>query len=128
MKNKATKILKWAPSVLITLVITSGACMKLAAAPPLVEIYSKLGLLSWLPWLGVIELVFLILFLVSRTMKLGFLLLTAYFGGAMAIEISHGTVFIVPGVILTIIWIAAYLRDASVFRSVQKQKRLVTSF
>jgi hypothetical protein len=125
MKIKTTKIIKWAPSVLIALVITSGACLKLAAFPPLVSIYSKIGMLPWLQTLGVIELLFLALFLVPRTMKLGFLLLTGYFGGAMAVEISHGTIFIIPGIILTITWIAAYLRDASIFRPVQK--RMVTS-
>jgi formate-dependent nitrite reductase membrane component NrfD len=127
MKNNTRKIIKWAPTVLIALVITSGACMKLAVAPALADIYSKMGMQSWLQPLGVIELVLLTLFLVPRTMKPGFLLLTAYFGGAMAVELSHGTIFIAPGIILSFIWIAAYLRDASIFRSVERQKKLVTS-
>ena len=101
--------------------------MKLAAAPSLVGIYSKIGLLSWLQALGAIELIFLTLFLLPRTMKLGFLLLTGYFGGAMAVELSHGSVFIAPGIILSVTWIAAYLRDASIFKSAGKQKTLVTS-
>jgi len=127
MKNNTRKIIRWIPTALIALVITSGACMKLAAAPSLVDIYSKIGLLSWLQALGVIELIFLTLFLLPRTMKLGFLLLTGYFGGAMAVELSHGSVFIAPGIILSVAWIAAYLRDASIFKSAGKQKTLVTS-
>jgi hypothetical protein len=127
MKNNTRKIIKWIPTALIALVITSGACMKLAAAPSLVDIYSKIGLLSWLQALGAIELIFLTLFLLPRTMKLGFLLLTGYFGGAMAVELSHGSVFIAPGIILSVTWIAAYLRDASIFKSAGKQKTLVTS-
>jgi len=127
MNNKTAKILKWAPTVLASLIIASTASMKLAAIPPLVEIYSKIGLLSWMQGLGIFELLFLTLFLLPRTLKLGFLLLTAYFGGAMAVEISHGTMFIIPGAILTLIWIAAYLRDTTIFISIQNQKRLVRS-
>jgi len=49
-------------------------------------------------------------------MRLGFLLLTAWFGGAIAVELSHGNAFIFPAVILTILWIAAFLRDRSILK------------
>ena len=122
MKSKAKQNLKWAPSVLIALVITMGAVMKLAAAPQLVEIYSKIGLLQYLQILGMTELILVGLFLWPRSMKIGFLLLTGYFGGAMAVEMANGNFFLFPGIILAIVWIAAYLRDASLFRMAQKQK------
>jgi hypothetical protein len=60
-------------------------------------------------------------------MKLGFLLLTAYFCGAMAVELSHGNIFIFPAIILTLIWIAAFLRDPSIFKPFQKQKQLLSA-
>jgi hypothetical protein len=114
MKSK-TKNLTWIPSILVALVIIMGACMKLTSASQLVEIYSKIGLLPYLRALGVTELLFTGIFLYPRTMRIGLLLLTGYFGGAMAVELSHGTVFIFPATILVFAWIGAYLRDRSLF-------------
>jgi hypothetical protein len=57
-------------------------------------------------------------------MRLGFLLLTAWFGGAMAVELSHGSVFIFPAVILTVLWIAAFLRDPSILKPFAQQRVL----
>jgi hypothetical protein len=128
MTSKTKNNLSRIPSILLSLVITAGAIMKLANAPQLVEIYSRIGLLPYLEILGITELVFLGLFLVPRTMKIGLLLLTGYYGGAMAAEMSHGTVFFMPAIILTIVWIAAYLKDASMFKIVQRQEKRLTSF
>jgi hypothetical protein len=127
MKNKTKQILKWTPSVFAGTIITVGAFMKLAVAAPLVEIYSKIGLLPYLRTLGLIEILLVALFLWPRTMKMGFFLLTGYFGGAMAVEWSHGNFFIVPGIILSIIWLAAYLRDATLFRLPKKHGTMLNS-
>lgn len=123
MKSKTKQNWKWAPSVIIASVIAIGAIMKLAAAPQLVDLYSKIGLLQYLQILGMTELLFVGIFLWPRSMKIGFLLLTGYFGGAMAVEMANGNFFLFPGIILAIVWIAAYLRDASLFSRVQKQNR-----
>lgn len=122
MKSKTKQKLKWTPSVLIALIIIMGAVMKLAAMPQLVELYARIGLSQYLQILGITELLFVALFLWPHSMKLGFLLLTGYFGGAMAVELSNGTPFIFPGIILMLVWVAAYLRDASLFKTTQKQK------
>ncbi|HET9430878.1 MAG TPA: hypothetical protein VFO70_06865, partial [Chitinophagaceae bacterium] len=50
-----------------------------------------------------------------RSMRIGLLLLTGYFGGAMAVELSHGIIFIAPGIILSLVWIIAYLRDSEIY-------------
>ncbi len=63
MKIKKEK-LKWIPSILVAMVISFGATMKLAAAPQLVEIYSKIGLLPYMKLLGASELLLTGLFLV----------------------------------------------------------------
>src|SRR6187431_2403979 len=79
MKSKANKIIKWAPSILITLIIGAGSIMKLTAQPQLVEVFSKTGLLPYMKLLGVVELVFVSLFLWPCTLRVGFFLLTGYF-------------------------------------------------
>jgi hypothetical protein len=123
MKQKTKTILKWIPSLLAAIVIAMSACMKLASVPQLVEIYSRIGVLEYMKILGATELLFIALFLISRTMKIGFLLLTAYYGGAMAVELSHGNVFIFPTLILATIWIAVSFRDPSIFKPNKKQKQ-----
>jgi hypothetical protein len=117
MTNKTKKILNWAPSILASLIIVAGACMKLTNQPQLVEIFSKTGLLPFMKALGVAELSFVLLFLWPRSLRIGFFLLTGYFGGAMAVELSQHIVFIMPGFILALVWVGAYLRDGYLFRS-----------
>ena len=119
MRNKMQK-LKWIPSVLVAMVIAYGATMKLAGAPPLVEIYSKIGLLPYMKLLGATELILTGLFLHPRSVKIALLLLTGYFGGAMAVELSHGSIFIFPAIILSVVWIGAYMRNPWLFVSEQK--------
>jgi hypothetical protein len=126
MKSKAKIVLTRALLGMVTLIIVAGAIMKLIGLPQLVEIYSKIGLLQYLKILGIVELVFVALFLWRPTMKIGFLLLTGYFGGAMAVELSHGTFFIAPGTILSLVWMAAYLRDVSLFSSLPKRAEIAT--
>jgi hypothetical protein len=112
--------LKWIPSILVAMVISMGAAMKLAAAPQLVEIYSKIGLMPYMRLLGTSELLLTGLFLYPRSMKIGLLLLTGYFGGAMAVELSHGSIFIFPAAILSVVWIGAYMRNPVLFSTKQE--------
>ena len=121
MKNKSKIALTRTLTGLVTLIVIMSASSKIALLPQLVEIFSKIGLQSYLKILGTTELVFLALFLWSKTRKLGLLLFTGYFGGAMAVEMSHGTFFIAPATILTLTWITAYLHDETIFVSEIKE-------
>ena len=125
MKSKTNKIFKWAPSILVTLIIGAGSFMKLTAQPQLVEVFSKTGLLPYMKLLGIAELVFVTLFLWSRTLRIGFFLMTGYFGGAMAIELSQHILFIMPAVILALVWLAAWLRDNSLFSVSHKMQNTI---
>lgn len=125
MKSKTSKILKWTPSILVTLIIGAGSFMKLTAQPQLVEVFTKTGLLPYMKLLGVAELIFISLFLWSRTLRIGLFLLTGYFGGAMAIELSQHVFFIMPAVILAFVWLTACLRDNSLFSISQNAKTMV---
>ena len=127
MKSKTNKIIKWAPSILITLIIGAGSIMKLTAQPQLVEVFSKTGLLPYMKLLGAAELAFVSLFLWARTLRIGFFLMTAYFGGAMAIELSQHIFFIMPAVILALVWLAAWLRDNSLFGLAHKTQKAITA-
>jgi hypothetical protein len=125
MKSKTNKIIKWAPSILVALVIGAGSVMKLTAQPQLVEVFTKAGLVLYMKLLGVAELIFVSLFLWPPTLRIGLFLLTAYFGGAMAVELSQHILFIMPAVILAFVWLAAWLRDRSLFGIVQKRQKTI---
>lgn len=127
MKSKTNKIVKWTPSILVTLIIGAGSFMKLTAHPRLVEVFSKTGILPYMKLLGAAELVFVSLFLWSPTLRIGFFLLTAYFGGAMAIELSQNIFFIMPAAILAIVWLAAWLRDDSLFVVAGKTQKTIAA-
>ena len=127
MKSKTRKFLKWIPSILVALIIVSGSVMKLTAQPQLVEVFSRSGMLPYMRALGIAELLFVSLFLWRRSLRIGFFLLTGYFGGAMAVELSQHVFFIMPAMILALVWLAAWLRDSSLFRSSQKQQTRVVA-
>lgn len=112
------------PASVVSGVIMMGAIMKISSAAALVEIYSKNGILPYIQLLGIIEICLVILFLLRKTMRLGFLLMTGFFGGAMAVEFSHGAFFIFPALILIGVWISAFLRDPSLFNINQSTKPL----
>jgi len=127
MKSKTKQILKWTPSILAALIIVSGSVMKLTAQPQLVEVFSRSGMLPYMRALGIAELLFVSLFLWRRSLRIGFFLLSGYFGGAMAVELSQHVFFIMPAMILALVWLAAWLRDSSLFRSSQKQQTRVVA-
>lgn len=119
---KAKKIITIGVTVIASgLVILSGI-MKLTAGEEMVASMDKLGIADYLVPLALMEIGFTALFLYPKTMKIGFILLSCYFAGALATELSHGTPFnaLLP---ISLIWIAAFLRDSSIFLpSSQPQK------
>lgn len=111
---KAKKIATIVLTALASALPVLSGVMKLSQNPEIVETLSKVGVGDYLIPLGLMEIGFTALFVYPKTMKIGFLLLTCYFAGALATELSHGTAFnaVLP---LALIWIAAFLRDRSVF-------------
>jgi DoxX-like family len=101
----------WIPALLIGL---SGV-LKVTRNPKIVETMTALGVERHLRLLGVMELAFGALFVVPATMKLGFLLASCYFAGAIATELSHGALKANPFIPIGLLWIGAFVRDRSIF-------------
>src|SRR5215813_12964312 len=101
----------WIPAVLIAL---SGV-MKLAGNPHILEGMTALGVRPYVRMLGVMELVFAALFVVPATFKLGFILASCYFAGAIATELSHDALKMNPFIPIVLLWIGAFIRDRSIF-------------
>ena len=96
-----------------------SAFMKLSGSEMMVQNLSKAGLGNYVTFLGVIELVSVALFLFPKTRKVGFLLLCAYLGGALSIELAGGQ----PpsaAIFLALIWISVYLKDKVMFVGISK--------
>jgi DoxX-like family len=89
--------------------------LKLLGNPRVVEEMSKLGVGRYLRLLGVMEIAFAALFVVPATMKLGFILASCYFGGAIATELSHDALKVNPFIPIALLWIATFIRDRSIF-------------
>lgn len=114
MKTKKiiTVILVVLPAVLLIV----SAIAKFAGAQIIVDNLTRAGIIPYfpLPLLGLLEISCVILYLIPKTWRVGFFLLCGYLGGAGSIEISQHlapTAFI----LLTIVWIGAYLRNSELF-------------
>lgn len=98
-----------------TLLVVGSGVGKLLAPPAMVEGLAKYGVAEYITVLGIMEIVFGVLFIIPATMKLGFILASCYFAGAMAAELAHGGITISPVIPLVVLWIAAFIRDKSIF-------------
>jgi DoxX-like family len=101
----------WIPALLIAL---SGV-MKLTGNQTLLEGMTTLGVRRYVPLLGVMELTFATLFVIPATFKLGFILASCYFAGAIATELSHDALKVNPFIPIVLLWIGAFIRDRSIF-------------
>lgn len=74
------------------------------------------GMAKLMAPLGILELVCILLFVYPCSMKLGFLLICSYLGGAIAVNLVgqlHSPVM--PGLILALFWIGMYLKKRELF-------------
>ena len=124
MKSKVRITFAWILSGVAGLLVIASGIMKLAGAPQIVEGMTKLGVGPYIPVLGAMEIVFAVLFLFPKTSKIGFLLVTCYFAGALATDLSHGNPIVTPIVILVLVWVAAFLKRPEIFID---QKELVNN-
>lgn len=115
MNSKAIKITGWVFTGLACAMTSMSGIMKLIGAEEVTRKLTEAGVGDYIPVLGIMELLFAALFLYPKTMKVGFLLLTCYFAGAMATDLSHGITMANSAMVLSLIWIAAFLRDRSIF-------------
>ncbi len=89
---------------------------KLLQAQPVREGMAALGYPEHLaPYLGLVEVVCVVLYLVPRTSVLGVVLLTGYLGGATASHVRQLapllTHILFPSYIAALLWGGLYLRD-----------------
>ena len=111
---KAKKIITIVVTALASLLVVLSGIMKLAGGADISASLTKVGVLDYQIPLGLMEIGFTALYIYPKTMKIGFILLSCYFAGALATELSHGIPFnaLLP---IVLVWISAFLRDKSIF-------------
>jgi len=111
---KIVKVLTIVVTALAVLMVLFSGIMKLTGSADVKAALEKFGVADYRILLGMMEIVFALLFLYKPTMKIGFILLACYFAGALATELSHSMPFnaMLP---MALVWLAAFLRDRSIF-------------
>lgn len=115
MNNNTKTILRWTPSTIIALLLLFSGSSKISGQSPMTAHFVQMQLDSYMTLFGFMEIAFALCFIFQRTMRTGLFLLTAYFGGAIAVELPYGAYVIAPLVLLSLIWIAAIIRSKDIF-------------
>lgn len=127
MKTPVTQVFSTVFTALAVGIFLLSGTGKLLALPPVVDLLTKMGVADHLVELGIMELSFALLYLPPATRKLGFLLMSSYFSGALAVELAHNAAPVALGP-LVIIWISAFLRDRSTFIAAPKTPASFTRY
>jgi len=103
-------------SGLAVLFLTFDTVLKVLRLGPAVEGTISLGYpASSIQWIGLVELVCLVLYVVPRTSVLGGLMLTGYLGGAVATHVRISsplfTHILFPVYVALLLWGGLYLRE-----------------
>jgi hypothetical protein len=115
MNAKTKKTITIINTIIVCLMLVIGAGLKIFRVPAIVEDFNTLGVGRYTQFLGLLELIFLGLLLIPKTMKLGFLLFCGYLGGAIATHLSHNDPFFQPVIPLFFICLNVFLRDKTAF-------------
>ena len=98
--------------------LIGSAAAKFAHVP---QVVSQLGAMGFdggrLTFIAVLEVVSAVLFLVPFTRSLGLLFVSSFLGGAIATHLQHGQPIVQPAFVLSLIWLAAWLRHPQILWS-----------
>lgn len=106
-------LIKWTLTALVGLVFLGSGSFKFMTVEGSKEAAEtlKMGIeVATLKKIAIVEILSVILFLIPRTGLLGFGLLSAYMGGAIATHLTHGLPILAPCVILAFVWITTLVR------------------
>ena len=111
MSQKAIKITGWVLTIVLGLLFTMSAFMKLTGNEEALAQASSMGFdADTYRFIGVLEIISLLLFIIPRTGVIGTLLMVAYMGGAIATHLQHQQPIAMAVSIQILLWITAFLR------------------
>jgi DoxX-like family len=100
-------------SALLVLALLVSASLKLSHSERIVaQLVEKFGYTeSAITPIGIAEILCAVLYAVPRTRVFGAILITGYFGGAVATHVRVGDVFALPLVLGILAWVGLFLRN-----------------
>lgn len=109
---KWMKIVGWVLSILPCLLLLLSASFKFIQGP---EFEKGLQHMGWdsktMLYIGVIEIICTIIYLIPKTSVFGAILLAAYLGGAVATHVRVGDPFWAPVLAGVFLWLGLWLRE-----------------
>lgn len=111
MSQKTIKITGWISTIILALLFTMSAFMKLTQNEMALAQASSIGIdANTYQLIGIIEIISLALFLIPRTAILGTLLLIAYMGGAIVTHLQHQQPITMALTVQIVLWVTAFVR------------------
>lgn len=108
--------------VLSGLLLLGSATAKLAQLAPVVAQMSGNGFSGWrLQVVAFLEIAGALLWLVPVTRSAGLLFLSAFLGGAVATHMGHAEPIFGPAVVLTVVWLGAWMRHPEILWSLGRR-------
>jgi hypothetical protein len=124
MSQKAIKITEWTMTIVLALVFTMSAFLKLTQNETALAQASSFGIdATTYQFIGIIEIISLILFIVPRTGILGTMLLVAYLGGAIVTHLQHQQPIAMAVIFQILLWVTAFIRFPELKQRIFSTKR-----
>jgi len=120
MSEKSKNIIGWVSAGLVSLLMLLSVVTKVYLVdvnPEFEEMFKRGGIYDIRYFLVVADIIIPVIFLIPRTMTLGFVLMVGYWGGATATVITHGDYQELPVhlIILTLLGIASFFRHPEIW-------------
>jgi len=111
MSKKTITTTGWILTIVVAVLLTMSAFMKLTQNETALTQAASFGInADTYFFIGIIEIISLILFIIPRTGVLGSLLLVAYMGGAIVTHLQHQQPIVMAVIIQTLVWVTALVR------------------
>jgi hypothetical protein len=105
-------VVGWILSLLPALMLLMAAAMSLSRSQQVLEGMHKYGFSDRAAlYIGVAALASALLYLLPPTAVLGAILMTGYFGGAVATHLRAQEPFFIPIIVGVVVWLGLFLRD-----------------
>lgn len=117
MKKYLTlKNLGWVLTILVSLMLGMAGVSKVIGTQEMINNFTFMNLISYMPFLGIVEIVGVGLLVYPKTSIYGAVLLSCYLSGAVALHLSlmNGQGVVMPIVLGLVAWTSHCLRSYSI--------------
>lgn len=115
MNNQTRQTIGWLVTGVAVFAIAGSSLAKLAEAPEIVTALGKLGLSEKIRLIGLLEIILVSLYLIPRTMNIGFFLLCSYLGGAIVAHLAQSEISPQALIVLLLFWVGSFIRKPALF-------------